>query len=170
MTINNPERFDQARPAGFDGVFEWDFLNGCFPRRIMPMDFDAVIEIGNHFLVFETKEAGKPVPEGQKRTFTSLLANQAFTIFMVYGKTAESIARLVVCHGADRRDINPATVEDVRYEATKWATKAEKYPRIPLNLNERRAVFINAKSALVGLTALYDNDDFVADLGDDYGR
>lgn len=34
-----PERFKQASPAGFDGVFDWDFLEPAFGgTKIMPMD------------------------------------------------------------------------------------------------------------------------------------
>ena len=40
-----PERFKQASPAGFDGVFDWDFLEPAFGgTKIMPMDIDAVVE------------------------------------------------------------------------------------------------------------------------------
>lgn len=166
MAINYPDRFAQAAPAGFDGIFEWDFLRGCFPRGIMPMDFDAVIEIGNHFLVFETKQPGKTVDVGQRRTFESLLSIPAFTIFMLWGKTPESIARLIVCHGKERNDINPATVEDVRREAKAWADKADQAPRLPLSLDERRMIFESlsgAKKSIDALVSLYTNDDFLTD-------
>jgi hypothetical protein len=38
--IEYPETFNRSLPAGFDGVFAWDFLRGCFGGPIiMPMDF-----------------------------------------------------------------------------------------------------------------------------------
>lgn len=84
--ILHPERFNQARPAGFDGVFEWDFLKGAFGLRIMPMDIDAIVERFGNFLVFETKDIGVPVPVGQKITLDALHKTGLFSIVFVSGK------------------------------------------------------------------------------------
>ena len=80
------DRFNQARPAGFDGVFEWDFLKGAFGLKIMPMDIDAMVERGGNFLVFETKDVGVPVPVGQQITLNALHKTGLFSILFVYGK------------------------------------------------------------------------------------
>lgn len=127
MTIEYFNRFWQARPAGFDGVFEWDFLKGCFPRGIMPMDFDAVVEINGQFLVFETKAPSRTVDTGQRLTFQALLKIPNFTVFMLYGKTVPTITRLIVCRGDDRKNIYPATEAIVREEAKRWVQYAEGY-------------------------------------------
>jgi len=125
MTIKYPNRFAEARPAGYDGLFDWDFLRGCFPRGIMPMDFDGVVELGGQFLVFETKQPGKQPEEGQILCFKALLEISNFTIFMLYGKTPKTITRLIVYHLKKREDINPATKDDVISETIKWAEGIE---------------------------------------------
>ena len=125
MAIKYANRFAQARPAGYDGLFDWDFLRGCFPRGIMPMDFDGVVELGKQFLVFETKQSGKEPDKGQRLCFKALLEIPNFTIFMLYGKTPETITRLIICHGKERRIINSATKDDVIREATEWAERIE---------------------------------------------
>lgn len=65
--IRHKERFDEMRPAGFDGVFDWDFLIEAFaPTRIQPTDVDFIVERNGYFLVFETKHADNiEVPTGQ---------------------------------------------------------------------------------------------------------
>ena len=92
MAIKYPGRFREARPAGFDGLFEWDFLKEAFvPTKIEPMDFDAVIERRMHFLVFETKDEGVPIKEGQCITLENLVRTGFFTVIVLRGKTAETI-------------------------------------------------------------------------------
>jgi len=45
MAIKYPDTFMDALPAGFDGVFDWDFLITAFaPTKIQPMDIDGIIE------------------------------------------------------------------------------------------------------------------------------
>ncbi len=91
MTILHPERFALSAPPGFDGVFDWDFLIGAFPRGIMPMDWDAVVEIGGRFLVFETKDIGKDVPKGQIGALQQAVATGRFTLLVLWGKQAPVI-------------------------------------------------------------------------------
>jgi hypothetical protein len=67
--IYNQDKFDSAKPAGFDGIFVWDYLKKAFyPTKIQPMDFDAVVERNGCFLVFETKTPGVEIPLGQRLT------------------------------------------------------------------------------------------------------
>ena len=71
--IRNQRLFDAYPPAGFDGVFLWDFLRPAWEgTRIQPMDIDAQVERHGAHLLFETKEPGVSVPEGQR------IALQAF--------------------------------------------------------------------------------------------
>lgn len=98
MTIKHTSRFHQARPAGFDGVFEWDFLLPAFAgTRIQPMDLDFVVERRGRFLVQETKASGVPLPQGQILTFERLLDTGIFTLFLVQGKTRDDVSALSIC-------------------------------------------------------------------------
>lgn len=126
--INYPDRFRQAKPAGFDGVFEWDFLRGAFGNTIMPMDFDGVVERRGHFLVFETKAEGTPIPVGQKITLEALCKTNIFTVFILYGKTADTISSLDVWHKNNRHQVNPADSLTVYDRAAAWYEYATKDP------------------------------------------
>ena len=67
--LKNYEKFNTWLPALFDGQFHWDFLKPAFKdTKIMPMDFDAVVERYGKFLIFETKSKGKQIDLGQKIT------------------------------------------------------------------------------------------------------
>jgi hypothetical protein len=83
-TIRNPEFFDHSLPAGFDGIFSWNFLmeHHCFGygNKIEPMDIDAVVERNDRIIMFETKGSlvdGEgnivpiPIPTGQQLTLAS---------------------------------------------------------------------------------------------------
>ena len=95
--IKHPQRFAAWLPAQFDGEFGWDFLAMAFRgTKIMPMDFDAVIERRGHYLVFETKAKGRKIDAGQAITLTGLWQNKGFTIIHVEGKTAPEITGFAV--------------------------------------------------------------------------
>jgi len=100
MAILYPERFAQAKPAGFDGVFNWDFLDGCFGKTIRPMDFDGVVERHSNFLIFETKDEGVEIPFGQALTLKNLvlLGKGKITVFHVVGKNETLITQLNEWH------------------------------------------------------------------------
>jgi hypothetical protein len=91
MAIHSRQVFDAEAPAGFDGVFEWDYLTPAFQRatgrRIQPMDIDAHVEIGGHHLVIETKREGVPIPEGQRNALLQLWAKGFATVVFLWGKT-----------------------------------------------------------------------------------
>src|SRR3990167_1307858 len=127
MTLFNEKRFAEWLPADFDGVFHWGFLQGCFPRQsIEPHDFDAVVEIGGNFLQFETKADNARISGGRRDTINALLENPRWTVFIVFGKQAKEITRLIILDGIGNPvDINPATVEDVRRATQDWAKRRE---------------------------------------------
>lgn len=92
--IKYPKTFEGAKPAGFDGLFDWDFLELVFEgTKIMPMDIDAVVERKGKLLIFETKSEFKDIPYGQIITFERLLTigNGDIHVMIIYGKTADSI-------------------------------------------------------------------------------
>jgi len=87
-TIYSPKLFRQNAPAGFDGVFDWSFTDGCFGNtKIKPMDFDGVVERKGNFLVFESKKSGVPVPEGQQITLESFYRRGGVTLIFIWGKS-----------------------------------------------------------------------------------
>ena len=87
-TIRDPARFFQQLPAGFDGPFDWEYLRGAFPRSIMPMDFDGVVEINHFCLQFETKGNGNvEIPTGQARTIQTIRDHGNWSVFLIWGKS-----------------------------------------------------------------------------------
>lgn len=121
MTVLYPARFAQAAPAGFDGLFDWDFLKGAFGPVIMPMDLDGVVERNGRFLVFETKDSGVKIPKGQEISLKALCATGLFTVFVIYGKTPKTLSRFdewhrnkVVAHDEN------VTPESVWQRANDW--------------------------------------------------
>jgi len=95
--IKYPRRFNQAQPANYDGLFDWDFLEPAFAGTlIMPMDIDAVVERRGKVLIFETKDVGVDIPLGQKITLETLLRIGRGSIYLmiIYGKTPNTIEGL----------------------------------------------------------------------------
>lgn len=94
-TINDPKKFVNSAPAGFDGVFDWRWMVGCFGKAsITPMDLDALIERNGHFLVLETKEVGVPIPYGQLLTLKQLYRLGCFTVLFIQGKGIPEFAKV----------------------------------------------------------------------------
>jgi hypothetical protein len=88
-TIKNPDSFLNSPSAGFDGVFDWSWTDGCFGAgKIKPMDFDGVVERRGNFLLFETKNMDVSIPKGQLYTLQAAHALGCFTIMLIHGKTS----------------------------------------------------------------------------------
>jgi hypothetical protein len=100
-TIKHPENFMRSqwsvccphchRTIGFDGIFDWGWvieaLKKISPKtKIMPMDFDGVIERKCHYLLFETKDEGKNIIEAQRWTLERIIRASSVTIMYVWGK------------------------------------------------------------------------------------
>ena len=136
--IRNPAKFHAWPPASFDGVFDWDFLKPAFlGTKIMPMDLDATIERGGHFLGFETKEPGTPIPQGQAITLTKMWAS-GWTIMHIDGKTPETIQGLCIYWegGYDlssdemvgSRPVAKCGANFVVFQARRWFCRASGWP------------------------------------------
>lgn len=90
-TIYYPKAFNRNPAAGFDGVFDWEFLHSAFyypQTRIKPMDVDAQVEHNHFFLKFETKTLGTPLPVGQSRAIQADLDLGVSTWVTIWGKDA----------------------------------------------------------------------------------
>ncbi len=97
MTIKNDKKFGEAAPAGFDGIFDWDFLLPAFAgTKIEPMDIDAIVERHGRILIFETKTPGFTIPLGQEITLKTLLrlGKGCIHLMVLYGKTKGEIVKM----------------------------------------------------------------------------
>ena len=127
--INNESGFNESLPAGFDGVFEWDFLKGAFPRDIQPMDIDALVEIKGRFLAFETKAPGTPIKKGQKITLRSLANMGQGAVMYIDGKSPSTFTKFYYVDGAKLfryANASPAKVTSKIYEVcVAWGRRAD---------------------------------------------
>jgi len=104
--INHQDNFNSSLPAGYDGLFDWDYLKPAFaPTKIEPMDLDAVVERHGRFLVFETKDPGTPVKKGQKITLRALHEIGCVTIFFIEGKKKDNIEKFYTFYPNDKDPI-----------------------------------------------------------------
>jgi len=89
VALYNEDAFQRSPSAGFDGIWDWDFLKGAFGPTIMPMDIDALVERRGHFVIFETKKTGVEIPQGQKIALGKLieLGRGHITLIVVFGKS-----------------------------------------------------------------------------------
>lgn len=149
MTIFYPERFKQAQPAGFDGVFDWDFLRGAFGPVIMPMDIDGQVERNGRFLIFETKAPGVPIPRGQEIALRASVATGITTVVILYGKTPDTIVKLEEWHANRTLTHNPATAQLVWERAHAWFNHVNNLP--PLTKEDFQKVALNSQAVSVAL-------------------
>jgi hypothetical protein len=117
-TIRHARAFNESPPAGFDGVFDWSWTAGCFGGSITPMDLDAVIERKGQFLVMETKQPGKAIPEGQMITLRRLHGLKCFTVLVVWGKGRPETAE--AWYPGSRQKVEIVGVESIRDFARRW--------------------------------------------------
>lgn len=129
MTIQHRKTFEAMPPAGFDGVFEWDFLLECFqPTKIAPMDFDAVVERHGRFLAFETKTPGTPIPAGQRFTIERTLELGHWTWLILEGKTADTLQAVTVLTRGNLLEagkrFEPCSAARLRLYVRRWFIRA----------------------------------------------
>lgn len=133
-TIKHPGGFLHSPAAGFDGVFDWSFTQGCFGGgRITPMDFDGVVERKGNFILFETKDLGVKVPAGQMYTLEAAHRLGCFTIFLIHGKAYPESAQ-VWYPGSDRRHAVEG-VEAIKERIAAWYAYADKHPCKPVDVS-----------------------------------
>lgn len=129
-TIKHPDTFRRAAPAGFDGVFDWSWTQGCFGAgKITPMDLDGVIERKGQFLIFETKDVGVQIPQGQLYTLQALHRLGFFTIMIIHGKMRPEVAHC--WYPACSAKITLQGLEAARKFVSRWYEWADKKGRRP---------------------------------------
>lgn len=123
-SINNPDAFNKGLPANFDGVFNWEWTNGCFKKtKITPMDFDGVVERKKNYLVFETKDKGKDIPKGQEITLNNLRQNKSFTVLVVYGKIEPESGYAIYPNGIIKQLLDKKSLIEFVTNWYDWADK-----------------------------------------------
>lgn len=124
-TINHPGAFLKSPAAGFDGVFDWSWTQDCFGgKRIKPMDFDGVVERKGNFILFETKNLGVPIPDGQRYTLEAAHRLGCFTILLIHGKQTPEHAEIWYPGSAQKKTFSG--VEDIRKVVGDWYLYADK--------------------------------------------
>ena len=109
---------------GFDGIFNWAWTQGCFGKtKITPMDFDGVVERHHHFLIFETKDVGKNIPQGQLLTFEALKTPRTFTVMKIWGKNTPEKMEVNFHNG---KIITVSTIDEMKEYVKKWYEWANK--------------------------------------------
>jgi len=121
-TVYNEELFIKSLPAQYDGFFDWSFMRGLFPRGIMPMDVDGMVELGGKFIIFETKAPMAMIPDGQRFTQQALLRTGYFTIVNIWGDDAEDWV-MYTPSGREVKGNGKAPLVD---EVKRWVAYAEK--------------------------------------------
>ena len=135
-TIRHPDTFRKHQPAGFDGAFDWSWTAGCFGNtKIEPMDFDGVVERKGNFIVFETKNVGKAIPQGQMMTLNELWHRGGVTLLFVYGKMKFEKATYILAKKKLRREQVSGKITDLdsaRKFVKDWYEYADRHPFKPL--------------------------------------
>lgn len=135
-TIKHPEAFKNSPAAGFDGTFDWSWTEGCFGKtKITPMDFDGVVERKGNFIVFETKDKGLTVPQGQLITLGRFWERGGVTVLFVYGKMKLERCIYVLPRKSNRP--SPISGELIGVEKAqdfvkKWYAHADNNPFTPI--------------------------------------
>lgn len=133
-TIKHPEGFRHSPAAGYDGVFDWSWTQGCFGEgRITPMDFDGVVERKGNFILFETKNLGVPIPQGQLFTLKAAHALGCFTVFLIHGKTSPETVEIWYPGVATKATIQGK--QEAAERVAKWYEWANNNPRRPVDVS-----------------------------------
>lgn len=113
---------------------EWCFLAGCFDYGIMPTDVDGIVERNGLYLVFEEKQPGVELGEGQKRMLDDLNKKHGMTIFIIWGDTEVPVVEemsiwrpfgMVNSYEEGRQKIK-ADIEFLRHKCRQWFEWADK--------------------------------------------
>lgn len=129
--LHSKEKFDADQPAGFDGLFHWEYINMAFQdatgRPIQCMDIDAHVEIGGHHLFFETKREGVEVPWGQKKALRELWAKGYAMVIILWGKEDPIACEIWWPAGGEKEILKGRLTKERLFEICKrWAVWADK--------------------------------------------
>lgn len=91
-----PDAFFESLPADYDGLFHWEYINDVLrPRRgIQLADVDAMCEIGDNFMSFETSNNAHKETVGHARMIAALIRTGRFAHIDIVGKKIPTQWRL----------------------------------------------------------------------------
>jgi hypothetical protein len=127
--IKFPRAFATSNPAGFDGLFDWDFLDDIWPRNIRPCDIDASVDDrGKRILMFETKAPGAVLSDARQQHLAAYIeiGQGKIITFVLYGKNAAAICKMEIWWWSPNRQevmkkvVDPATSDMVRSYCLRW--------------------------------------------------
>ncbi len=88
-TLDYPGAFARSPSAGFDGAFHWEWVNECFPNpKDTLMDIDGFKDRRGQMLVFESKDPGVEIKQGQMIGLKTLHKTGVVAVMLVWGKEA----------------------------------------------------------------------------------
>jgi hypothetical protein len=133
--IYNPLKWLKEKKLG---IFSW--LEGCFPRGILPTDIDGLSEINGHFLILENKPAdvlrNGTVPKGQAYAYAKLIKLGCFTIFWIGHDDVGNLSCISAwCPGGKEWEKDPCDKSYVKLMVCEWAEWADKQPRFNIKEN-----------------------------------
>jgi len=135
-TIKHPGGFLRSPAAGADGVFDWSWTHGCFGAgRITPMDFDGVVERKGNFILFETKNLGVPIPDGQMYTLQAAHRLGCFTIMLIHGKQAPEQIEVWYPPEFGLEKGSHQGVEKAKRIVSRWYEYADKNPKNKVDMS-----------------------------------
>ncbi len=149
-TINHPNGFLHAPAAGFDGVFDWSWTQGCFGHgRITPMDFDGVVERNGNFILFETKNLGVPIPKGQMYTLEAAHRLGCFTIMLIHGKRSPEQIEVWFPPAVGGKKESYQGVEIAKRIVTRWYQYADKTKqnKVDVSILNKRIFLLDGENA-----------------------
>ena len=111
-----------------DQLPSWDYLDGVFPRNILPTDVDGMVELGGSLLFLEEKRAGIGPPPGQHKAFLELSKREKTTVALTRpGRLGSGIEfQLLVLQNGIGSGWNDLTRDEYRIWLEQWAAKAER--------------------------------------------
>ena len=149
-TINHPNGFLHSPAAGFDGVFDWSWTQGCFGQgRIKPMDFDGVVERNGNFILFETKNLGVPIPKGQLITLEAAHRLGCFTIMLIHGKHEPE--QIEVWFPGNMGKKTYCGIDDAKKVVSRWYQYADRnpQPKVDVSILNRRIDSIKGENLVL---------------------
>ncbi len=125
--IKYPNAFNKHLSAGFDGVFDWDWIAEEIKKvdpksKIEPSDLDCVVERKKHYLVIESKNPGVIIPKGQEILLNNLNKAKDFTVIRLWGK---DMPEKFIWTGKNKGGQGQG-LEDIRALVKKWFEWANK--------------------------------------------